>query len=77
MQLTDKERKQLSKIEEFIYTNNVSNDYLVKLIELAGGFLNLKTISNYAKDNGISYNGAKHFRNVTEIFNVKFIIDNE
>jgi hypothetical protein len=38
--------------------------------------LNLKTISDYAKENNLSYNGVKKCRENVEIFNVKFVIDN-
>lgn len=64
-------------ISERIESNDLSNDDCIKLIECIGGYLNLQTISDYAKNNGLSYNGAKHFRNIKSIFNVKFIIDNE
>jgi hypothetical protein len=56
---------------------NMSNAERVQLIELIGGFLNLKTIPDYAKENGLSYNGVKKFRQVVTIFNTKFVIDNE
>lgn len=55
----------------------LSNDDLVQIIEQTGAFLNLQTIATYAKENKISYNGAKKFRNVKKIFGVKFIIDNQ
>jgi hypothetical protein len=42
-----------------------------------GAYLNLQTISDYAKENNISYEGAKRFRRVEEIFGVKFVIDND
>lgn len=48
---------------------------LIQIIELATNGLNLKTISKYAKDNGLSYNGVKHFRNKIEIGGVKFVCD--
>jgi hypothetical protein len=54
----------------------LDDDSLVKIIELAGSYLNLKTVSKYAKDNGISYNGAKKYRKTIKISKVKFIIDN-
>jgi len=54
----------------------LSNDELVQIIDQSGSFLNLQTISDYAKENKISYNGAKKFRKTVKIFNVKFIIDN-
>lgn len=64
-------------IHENVVTGKLSNDELVQLIEQCGSYLNLKTIPDYAKEKGISYNGAKKFRRVVKIFNVKFIVDNE
>jgi len=62
----------------FKYQNGeLNNESLVQIIELSGQYLNLKTISDYSKVNKISYNGAKKFRKVIKLFNVKFIIDNE
>lgn len=55
----------------------INNDDLIQIIELSGHLLNIKTISDYAKSSGMSYNGAKKFRDKIELFNVKFIIDNE
>ena len=55
----------------------LDNDSLVQLIELAGSYLNIKTIPDYCKEKGISYNGAKHHRNPITILGVKFIIDND
>ena len=77
MQLSDEEHKTFCDICEFVETNEVSNEFFVQLIEVAGAYLNLKTIPQYAKDNNISYNGAKNFRNKVVIFGVKFIIDND
>ena len=67
----------LEEISNSIIENDIDNNGLVQLIECAGDYLNLRTIPNYAKEHNISYNGAKKFRQVVEIFNTKFIIDNE
>jgi hypothetical protein len=58
-------------------SGELDNDSLVQLIELSAMYLNLQTIPNYAKINGISYNGAKKHRSVVKIVGVKFVIDNE
>lgn len=58
-------------------SDEYSNDDLVKIIEQAGSYLNIRTISNYAKESGMSYNGAKKHRQNVTIFNTKFIIDND
>ena len=71
----------IDKIEEYVYkcicNNELSEDSLVQLFERLNKFANLKTITKYAKDNNISYNGAKNNRKVIELFSVKFIADNE
>jgi hypothetical protein len=55
----------------------LNNDSLVQIIELCGGYLNLKTISDYAQKNKMSYNGVKKHRKIQTVFNVKFVIDND
>ena len=73
--------KHIDKIEEYIYKSILSNELkemdLVQLIERINTYTNLKTVSNYANDNNISYNGAKNNRKVIELFGVKFICDND
>ena len=74
----------MSELAEKIVRNihlGVENDMLtdsdlVQIIEHAGKFLNLETISEYAKRTGKSYNGVKKFRKQIKIFNVNFVIDN-
>ena len=75
-ELTKYEKDSLIKLGESIQSGRWSNDGLVQLIELAGTFLNLKTIPAYSKANGISYNGAKKCRKVISLFGVKFVIEN-
>ena len=64
-------------ISESVHEGKLSNEDLVQIIELAGSYLNLQTISVYSKEKGISYNGAKNNRQVETIFGCKFVIDNE
>jgi hypothetical protein len=77
--LTIKEKNE--KLKVFIFQKfqdgELDNNTLVQLIEQAGNYLNLKTIPDYAKVNNISYNGVKKTRKIVELFNVKFVIDNE
>jgi hypothetical protein len=61
-----------SKMQDGAFTN----EELVQFIESVGKYLNLQTIANYANDHKMSYNGVKEFREVREIFKVKFVIDN-
>ena len=77
MQLTEKQKESLWNFEKFLISGNSNPEYLVQIIELAGTYLNLQTISDYAKEKGISYNGVKKTRDIRTIFNVKFVIDNE
>lgn len=56
----------------------VTDEELAQIIELAAEYLNLKTITNYAKKYKITYNGAlKRKLNKVTIDNQNFIIDNE
>lgn len=64
-------------LSQRIEADDLSNNDMIQIIEHLGAYLNLMTISDYAKDKKISYNGAKNFRNVVTIFNTKFVIDNE
>lgn len=77
--LTEYEKLAIQKLGESIHHGKWSNEGLVQLIELAGDFLNLQTIADYAQKTKISYQAAKkdtsHRKNI-EIFNTKFIIDN-
>lgn len=78
---TFKTQGNTSKLLDFVtekFTNGeLDNDSLVQLIEHAGAYLNICTIPKYAKEHNLSYNGVKKFRTVKEIFNTKFVIDNE
>lgn len=76
-----KQAENTNKINEFIYnkfvSNELNNDSLVQIIELSGMLLNLKSISDYAKDNNLSYNGVKNHRNIVKLFGNKFVLDND
>lgn len=63
--MTELEQVILNKIAKLIYEGKLSNEFLVQNIEQSGRFLNLQTISDYAKEHKLSYNGAKNFRNIT------------
>jgi hypothetical protein len=69
--------KLLNFISDKFESGQLDNDSLVQLIELCGSYLNLMTISDYARNNNLSYNGVKKCRKIVKIFNVKFIIDND
>lgn len=70
-------------ISENFETGKINNSDLVKIIELCGAYLNLKSITQYAKDNNMSYNGvmkrAKSKNNdvkIVSLFGCKFVLDN-
>jgi hypothetical protein len=77
--LTIKEKNE--KLNTFIFQKfqdgELDNDTLVQLIAQAGNYLNLQTISDYAKTHKMSYNGVKNNRTIITLFNVSFVIDNE
>jgi len=76
-QLSEYEKLSIRRLGESIVSGKWSNDGLVQLIELAGDYLNLKTIPDYAKAQKLSYNGVKKTRMIKEIKGVKFVIDND
>ena len=65
-----------SDITDKFEGREISNTDMVQIIEHCGAYLNLKTIPQYAKDKGMTYNGVKRYRNVKELFGAKFVIDN-
>ena len=77
--MTDFEQKVLNRIAELYASNKLSNDFLVKNIELSGNFLNLVTKSAYSRQFGISYQGVKSTktRQIKDLFGVKFVVDND
>jgi len=74
---TDKGLLLINFLGEKTMNGEFSNDDLVQFIEVAGSFLNLQTIPNYAKKHSLSYNGVKKHREIINLFNVKFVIDNQ
>jgi hypothetical protein len=69
--------KLISFLDSKMYDKSFNNSDLVQFIESVGKYLGLQTLPDYAKENNMSYNGVKKFREVREIFNVKFVIDND
>jgi hypothetical protein len=55
----------------------LDNNSLVELFKATGAYLNLQTISDYARDNNMSYEGVKKCRRIEVIYGVKFVIDND
>ena len=69
--------KLLSFVSAKFESGELDNDSLIELIQLAGAYLNLQTIPDYARAKNMSYEGVKKYRHIETIFNVKFVIDND
>lgn len=72
----------INELQKELFSNYesglISDNEFVQIFEQIAAYLNLKTITNYAKANKISYNGAlKRKTNKVTIDNQTFIIDNE
>jgi len=69
-----------NKLIEFVSkkfeAGELDNNSLVELFKHTGNYLNLETISKYAKSHGMSYEGVKKGRRIEKIHGVKFVIDN-
>ena len=77
MENTAKSINLISEVHSLVEDGQLSNDNLLELIKVAGAYLNLQTIPNYAKERGLTYQGVKVTRKIVEIFNVKFVVDND
>ena len=69
--------KLLKFVSDKFLNNELDNQSLIELIQLSGDYLNMRTIADYAKQEKMSYEGVKRFRPTTEIFGVKFVIENQ
>ena len=76
MKSTVKSSDIVNRIGQLMHEGMFNNKELVQLIELSGMYLNIKSISDYAKENNMSYNGVKHHRQIVTLFNNKYVIDN-
>ena len=73
---------EINELQELLFeryeSGYVTDEELVQIFEQIASYLNLKTITNYAKANKITYNGAlKRKLQKVEIDKITFIIDNE
>ena len=75
--ITTNGQKLVDFLDQKMHAGEFENNDLVQFIECVGQYLGLQTISDYAKDNKLSYNGVRDHRNIRTIFNVKFVIDND
>lgn len=81
MERSDKIKENTAKLIKFVAekfeADELDNTSLVELFQDIGMYLNLKTIPEYARENGLTYQGVKSCRNVQEIFGVRFVVENE
>ena len=75
--ITANGQKLINFLDQKMHAGDFENNDLVQFIEVVGNYLGLQTISDYAKENKLSYNGVRDHRNIQTIFNVKFVIDND
>ena len=75
--MTEKENIVINKFIKYVTKNKVTKTFLVEIFKLSGYFLNIKTISDYSRENNLSYQGTKKCRNIITIHNVKWVIDND
>jgi hypothetical protein len=65
-------------IQEKYESNSINENDLVQIIIHGFDLLNLKTIQQFAKDNGKTYRGVSKFnKNIVSINGNKYVIDNE
>jgi len=62
--ITSNGQKLIAFLDSKMYDGDFTNDDLVQFVEQVGKYLGLKTIPHYAKENKLSYNGVKKFREI-------------
>jgi hypothetical protein len=75
--IAENTNKLLNFIENKFESGELDNSSLVQIFELTGMMLNVKSISDFQRDNGKSYNGVKKSKQVRKVNNIKYLIDNE
>lgn len=70
-------RKLIEFVSRKFKSGELDNHSLVELFKHTGAYLNLQTISTYAKEHNMSYQGVKKCRRVEKLYGVKFVIDND
>lgn len=74
----EKTNKLLKFISDKHQSQEINDDSLVSICVLCFDYLNLKTISQYAKENGKTYRGVKEFsKDIININQFKFIKDGD
>ena len=69
-------------LSDRVQKGELNNESIVEIIDLMGAYLNAETVSDYAKRNNLTYNGALvrigsgKLKTFT-LFKTKFVIDND
>lgn len=78
MQLSEYETKAIEKFNQSVMEGKWSNGGLVSLLKLiVEDFLQAKRVSHFAKDNELTPQGARKFRDTFSIDGYQFIADND
>ncbi len=75
--IIENEGKLISFVAKKFEAGELDNDALLQLFKVMGSYLNLMTISDYAKANNLTYQGVKSCRRVESIFGVRFVVEND
>lgn len=76
MEKADFERHLKLNLHKYVESYDDVNDFLVELIEQAGGYLNATPVAKYAKENNISYPGVIKCRPWRIILGNRYVTDN-
>ena len=76
--MTDVEKSYLDRLENKIYSGDISNEFLVSLMKLSETYLGLIRIKDYAKEVGKTEQSIRryHKNNIIKICNHQLIINN-
>jgi hypothetical protein len=74
--ITTEQQLVIDKFGRYCHEKGASTDMLLKIIELAITYGNIRTVSDYAKQNNLSYQGVVKTRNIVEILGVKCVVEN-
>ena len=77
--MTDYERKILTQIGTLYQEGKLTDEFMVSNMKQCEEYLNLKSISEYAKSIGKTSQGVRMYRkkNIIKICNFQMIIDND
>ena len=76
--MTEKEKLSLNRLEKYCRTQ-ASKDFMIELFKMGASYLNASSITRYAEDQNISYQGAVKRLKPQDILNMnglKVVIDN-